>query len=130
MITRHEVSTGRRCQMVDITPAVSYAVHSAGIEEGMCVVYCPHTTAGVRINEGADPDVAADILAHLEKLVPASGGYKHAEGNADAHIKSTLVGSSVTVIVENGHPALGTWQKIFFCEFDGPRQRKVIISVR
>jgi secondary thiamine-phosphate synthase enzyme len=91
---------------------------------GLCVVYVPHTTAGVTINEGADPDVISDIIDHLRELVPNSRKLKHVEGNSDAHIKSSLIGSSVTVIVSNGKPLLGTWQKIFFAEFDGPRKRK------
>jgi secondary thiamine-phosphate synthase enzyme len=94
------------------------------------VVYVPHTTAGVTINEGADPAVCQDILKKLNDLVPANAGYRHMEGNADSHIKASLMGSSVTVLMEDGRLVLGTWQKIFFCEFDGPRSRKAFVSVK
>ena len=127
MASRHSIRTGRRCELVDITSAAAEA--ASGCPAGLCTVYCPHTTAAVAINEGADPAVAADILDRLEKLVPAGERYRHLEGNADAHIKAALVGSSVTVPIENGKLALGTWQRIFFCEFDGPRSRSVVISV-
>ncbi len=129
MASRHSVRTGRRCELVDITSAAAEAVAASGCRQGLCTVYCPHTTAAVAVNEGADPAVAADILELLEKLVPAGGRYRHAEGNSDAHIKAALVGPGVTVPVEGGKLALGTWQRIFFCEFDGPRSRSVIISV-
>lgn len=114
---------------MDITGAVVERIKTAGYKEGFCIVYCPHTTAGITINEGADPDVAADILDHLDKLIPTGGRYRHLEGNADSHIKSSLVGSSATILIEGGRPALGTWQKIFFCEFDGPRRRRVVIFI-
>ncbi len=123
-----EVSTGSRNQMLDITARVREAVRGAGIEDGLCQVYIPHTTAGVTVNEAADPDVAADILEHLEKLVPR-GGYRHREGNADAHIKASLVGFSATLPVVGGDLFLGTWQGIFLCEFDGPRRRRVRVTV-
>jgi len=115
--------------MIDITAIVSDAVADSGISEGVCTVYCPHTTAAVTVNEGADPDVAADILARLEELAPPGARYRHAEGNADSHIKAALVGPSVSIPIEGGRPALGTWQRIFFCEFDGPRRRTVLVSV-
>lgn len=115
--------------MVDITDAVAAAVAEAGIADGLCTVYSPHTTAGVTVNEGADPDVCTDILARLERLAPPDAGYLHAEGNSDAHIKTALVGPSAAVPVEGGRLALGTWQRIFFCEFDGPRNRTVLFSV-
>jgi secondary thiamine-phosphate synthase enzyme len=116
--------------MVDITMKIRDAVNKSGIQNGVCMIYCPHTTAGITINEHADPDVASDILTKLSKLVPYRENYSHLEGNADAHIKSTLVGCSEQVIVENGHIQLGTWQGIFFCEFDGPRSRKIWIGIK
>jgi len=123
------VKTGSRIEMVDITPTVQKEVSNAGVAEGVCVVYVPHTTAGITINEGADPAVCKDILSKLNELVPPNAGYRHLEGNADSHIKASLVGSSVTVLIENGRLVLGTWQKIFFCEFDGPRSRKIYLRV-
>ena len=125
MPTTISVKTGSRIEMVDITSSVQKEVSTACIADGICVVYVPHTTAGVTINEGADPDVCTDIIRKLNELVPPNDGYRHMEGNSDSHIKTSLIGSSVTVIVENGRLVLGTWQKIFFCEFDGPRSRKV-----
>jgi secondary thiamine-phosphate synthase enzyme len=116
--------------MVNIDRLVLEAVKASGVSEGVCTVFIPHTTAGVTINENADPDVRKDILNGLSRLVPYSGNYAHAEGNADAHIKASLVGSSVTIIISGGRLRLGTWQSVFFCEFDGPRSRKVWISVR
>jgi secondary thiamine-phosphate synthase enzyme len=123
-----EVSTASRSQMVDITSRVREVVRGSGVEEGICQVYIPHTTAGVTVNEAADPDVAADILEHLERLVPR-GRYRHREGNADAHIKASLVGFSALLPVSGGDLALGTWQGIFLCEFDGPRRRRVKVTV-
>jgi len=114
--------------MIDITAEVAEQLHKSGLEQGVCRLYVPHTTAAITINEGADPSVAADIQAMLETLVPWEGAYKHLEGNAAAHIKSSLVGNSVMVLVESGRLKLGTWQAIFFCEFDGPRNRKVYIQ--
>ena len=114
--------------MIDITDLVSKSVKESGIREGICVVFTPHTTAAVTINENADPDVQRDILASLSGIVPSSGNYRHREGNADAHIKSSLVGVSQPVIIENGQLLLGTWQAIFFCEFDGPRTRRVVVK--
>lgn len=115
--------------MLDITNEVREAVASLGITDGVCTIYVPHTTAGVTINEGADPDVAADILDTTERMVPSSHGYRHVEGNASAHVKASLVGASQQVLVDGGELVLGTWQAIFFCEFDGPRSRKVFVSV-
>src|SRR5512133_1728254 len=126
---RFEVRTTAREQMVDITEHVRGAVSRAGIGSGRALVFCPHTTAGVTINEAADPDVATDILAGLTRLVPSDGPWRHAEGNADAHIKATIVGSSVEVPVAEGRLVLGTWQGVFFCEFDGPRTRSVSVTV-
>lgn len=121
--------TDRRCQLLDITRQVEEAVASSGIKEGICVVHVPHTTAGITVNEAADPSVARDISGTLSRLVPEGYGYSHAEGNADSHIKSVLVSPSVTLIIHEGRLILGTWQGVFFCEFDGPRSRKVLIKV-
>jgi secondary thiamine-phosphate synthase enzyme len=120
------VATGSRMEFVDITGRIQKEISQAGIVEGVCYVYNPHTTAGVTINEGADPAVQHDIVAVLRKIVPQDHPYKHMEGNSPAHIIASLMGSSVTVFIENGRLVLGTWQKIFFCEFDGPRSRKII----
>ncbi len=119
------LSSGKKTEMIDITRKVAAEVKKAGLKDGILMVYVPHTTAGVTINEGADPAVQSDILMVLNQVIPWEGGYRHSEGNSPAHVKSTLVGSSQFVAVENGEPVLGTWQSIFFCEFDGPRNRKV-----
>jgi secondary thiamine-phosphate synthase enzyme len=119
------VKTGRRQELLDITSQVGQYLRKNGFSSGVLTIYCPHTTAGLTINEGADPSVVRDILVSLEKLIPRQGDYRHMEGNSDAHIKTSLTGPSVQVIVEEGRPMLGTWQKIFFAEFDGPRSRKV-----
>jgi secondary thiamine-phosphate synthase enzyme len=124
-----QVRSQSRIQFLDITVQVRDVITGSGIREGMAVVYVPHTTAGVTINEAADPSVVQDITTQLSQLVPYKASYKHAEGNSDAHIKTSLVGSSVHLIVSNGAPLLGTWQGIFFCEFDGPRTRKVHVQV-
>ena len=120
--------TKYRNEMIDITAEVETTLQSTGMTEGICLIYCPHTTAGITINEGADPDVVRDCLEILEKLVPARADYHHAEGNSDAHMKSSLIGASSLVSVHEGRVQLGRWQRIFFCEFDGPRTRKVWIS--
>jgi secondary thiamine-phosphate synthase enzyme len=123
------VRTTARIQMLDITDAVSGAVAGSGVSSGVCHLFVPHTTAGVMINENDDPAVARDIASTLERLVPAGAGYRHLEGNADAHIKSAMVGVSQTVFVENGRLALGRWQGVFFCEFDGPRERRIRLKI-
>jgi len=116
--------------MIDITSEVEAAITRSGIDTGILTVFCPHTTAAVTINENADPDVVHDILMTLEELVPHfRQGYQHSEGNSDAHVKSSLVGVSKTVLIQNGRLKLGTWQALFFCEFDGPRQRSVYLSI-
>ncbi|MBI5549406.1 MAG: YjbQ family protein [Deltaproteobacteria bacterium] len=125
--TTFEISTTRRCELVDVTSKVQDAVRAAGLKSGLVVVYCPHTTAAITINENADPDVRTDLLMALERAVP-NEGFRHSEGNSDAHTKTSLVGPSVTAIVEDGQTQLGTWQSIFFCEFDGPRRRKVWVQ--
>ena len=130
MPTSLSVQTRSRAQMVDITSFVQDEISRLGLQDGLCTVYVPHTTAGITINEGADPAVCRDILEKLGALVPPDAGYHHREGNADAHIKASLMGSSVTVMIEAGRLVLGTWQKIFFCEFDGPRSRKVYLQTR
>ena len=119
------ISTSATMQFSDITAQLQKAVTASTVVDGVCHVYNPHTTAGLTINEGADPDVQADILAALQKIVPQIR-YQHGEGNSPAHVMASLTGSSVTVFIENGRLQLGTWQKIFFCEFDGPRSRKVL----
>jgi secondary thiamine-phosphate synthase enzyme len=122
------VRTRSRTGLVDITGDVRRAVAELGVTDGAVLVYVPHTTAAVTINEGADPDVARDIGVTLSDLVPKSGDYRHAEGNSDAHVKSSLVGCSEIVLVRGGELVLGTWQGVFFCEFDGPRTRNVIVG--
>ena len=123
------IKTKTRAEMLDITDMVQKQINKSGISNGICVCYVPHTTAGITINEGADPAVCKDIIEKLDELIPRTYNYKHLEGNADSHIKSTIVGSSVTLIVDNGRIVIGTWQRIFFCEFDGPRTRKIHIKV-
>lgn len=120
------VATSKTMQLSDITAQVQQVVSASNIADGVCHVYNPHTTAGLTINEGADPAVQTDILAALQKIVPMNHPYQHLEGNSPAHVMASLVGSSVTVFIENGKLQLGTWQKIFFCEFDGPRSRTVL----
>ncbi len=124
-----EVITQKRTHFEDITEAVKEIVKEEGVKDGICYIYVPHTTAGVFINENADPDVKWDIEKTLEELVPWINDYKHVEGNAAAHIKSVLTGNSVFIPIKNGKLLLGTWQGIFFAEFDGPRDRKVIIKI-
>ena len=129
-MTRHPVGTDARTEFHDITSVVKEAIAASGVTDGTCVVYCPHTTAAVTIQENADPDVPRDLLMWLNRLVPKDvPGFRHAEGNSDAHLKASLVGSSVTILIEKGAPVLGTWQGVFFCEFDGPRDREVWIRV-
>jgi len=122
------VQTSSRVEMIDVTSAVRKAVGEEKIETGLCLIYTPHTTAAVTINENADPDVPRDILEALERAVPSRANYRHVEGNSAAHVKSSLVGASELVIIENGRLVLGTWQSIFFCEFDGPRTRQLFIK--
>jgi secondary thiamine-phosphate synthase enzyme len=124
------LKTTRRTELVDITAEVTRRVSASGVAGGACHLYVPHTTAGLVINEGADPDVARDIEAALDHMAPRDAGYKHSEGNADSHIKSALVGISKTLLIENGQLVLGRWQAIFFCEFDGPRHREVRLKIQ
>jgi len=123
------IHTSRHTELQDVTAAVEAAVHESGCTSGMCHLYVPHTTAGVLINEGDDPAVARDIEAMLDRLVPRSGAYTHAEGNADSHIKTALAGSSQIVWIEAGRLSLGRWQAIFFAEFDGPRSRELRVKI-
>jgi len=124
------VRTASRQQMLDITDRVQEAVSVSGAREGLCMVFVPHTTAGVTINENADPSVQRDMLGELDKVVPLQDDYEHTEGNSAAHLKSSLFGCSCLVPVEGGRLVLGTWQGVYFCEFDGPRTRKVQVMVR
>lgn len=123
------LKTSRRTEWMNLTSEVSRCVTASGLAHGVCHLYVPHTTAGVTINEGDDPDVARDMGAAFDRLVPREGGYKHYEGNSDSHIKATIVGSSQTVWIEDGRLRLGRWQSIFFCEFDGPRHREVLLKI-
>lgn len=122
------VATARREEFVDITTQVAQALAFFSMTEGALLVYSPHTTAGITINEGADPDVKRDMLAHLRQLVPQSPTFRHAEGNSDAHIKTSLMGPSQLIPVSAGRLALGVWQKIYLCEFDGPRRRTILVQ--
>ncbi len=119
------VTTHKKMELVDITRQISEQVRKSGVEEGFCFLFNPHTTAGLTINEGADPAVREDIVAGLQKIVPMQYPFKHLEGNSPAHIMSSLIGCSLNVMIENGEIVLGTWQRIFFCEFDGPRSRRL-----
>ncbi len=123
------VKSSERNQLIDVTELVQVAVSKSKAKDGICVIYCPHTTAAVTINESADPAVVRDILSKLRGLVPHDAGYSHTEGNADAHIKSALVGNSRIVLVKGGKLILGQWEGLFLCEFDGPRSRKLLVSV-
>ena len=129
MMQTFPVKTSTQTEFIDITRSVQEAVKKIGVEDGICIIFIPHTTAGVTINENADPSVIHDILMELNKVVPVKDQYHHLEGNSPAHIKTSLVGCSEIVFVESGRLALGTWQGIFFCEFDGPRNRKVHVKV-
>jgi secondary thiamine-phosphate synthase enzyme len=123
------IKTTRRTEFVDITREVERAVCESGVQEGACCVYVPHTTAGVAINEHADPDVGSDVEGLFDRLIPHRGPYRHAEGNTDSHMKAILTGTSQTIFIENAKLVLGTWQGIFLCEFDGPRQRNVFLKL-
>ncbi len=128
MMNTFTVSTGQQTELIDITERVAAEVKKSGISDGILLMYVPHTTAAITINEGADPSVKSDLLMALNKIVPWQDAYKHLEGNSPAHIKTSLIGSSELVIIENGRLTLGTWQAIFLCEFDGPRTRKVYLK--
>ncbi|HOB10901.1 MAG: secondary thiamine-phosphate synthase enzyme YjbQ [Acetomicrobium sp.] len=130
MFISHELRTKAREEFVDITRTIEEDVRSSGLKEGLCVVYVPHTTAAVTINEDADPSVKEDVLRQLKVLVPRDGNYSHGEGNSDAHIKSSLLGVSQIIPIHEGRLVLGTWQGIFFCEFDGPRNRRFYVLLK
>ena len=123
------IKSHKQVEMIDITGEVRNAISEAAVDKGLAVIYTPHTTAAITINENADPDVSRDMIMEMNKIVPMQDGYRHLEGNSAAHIKSSLFGASETLIVSQGKPQLGTWQGIYFCEFDGPRQRRVFVEV-
>ena len=129
MIKEIPVRTSSRVELVDITQKIEEVVSASKIDSGICVVYVPHTTAAITINENADPSVQRDIIYELNKLIPFDDNYSHTEGNSAAHIKSSIIGASKSLIIQNGSLKLGTWQGIYFCEFDGPRNRKVWIKI-
>jgi secondary thiamine-phosphate synthase enzyme len=129
MVDQFEVSTSSRTEMIDITKKVQGIITESGVSDGMVVIHIPHTTAAVTINENADPDVQRDMTRFMDELVPQRGWFRHSEGNSDSHIKSSLFGCSQVIIIENGKMVLGTWQGIYFCEFDGPRRRKVLVTI-
>ncbi len=124
-----KVKTSSREQLVDVTSDIRRVVEKSGVDEGVLILYVPHTTAAITINEGADPDVAMDITEGLAKIAPYGAGWRHAEGNADSHVKCSLISPSISVIIEKGDIVLGTWQRVFFCEFDGPRSRKLLAKI-
>ena len=130
MVEEIPVKSSSRNQFIEITNLVQKVVEKSKVKEGICVVYCPHTTAAITINENADPSVQSDIIAKLSKLVPPHENYSHAEGNSDSHIKASLIGNSRTIIIKGGRLLFGQWEGIFFCEFDGPRSRKVLVSIK
>lgn len=123
------VKTGKQCAMIDITREIQNLVKESGVKNGICVIFVPHTTAGITINENSDPDVIRDFLLEFSKIVPLSDGYQHSEGNSAAHIKSSMTGFSQTIIIDDGRLLLGTWQGVYFMEFDGPRIRKVHVKI-
>ncbi len=129
MIHRLNIKTRTNVEFQEITQEIQDTVEASGVKNGLCYIFVPHTTAGLLINEHADPDVVVDIKAQLEKMVPQHPGYQHAEGNSPAHIKAGLMGDSRTIFIEEGALVLGTWQGVFFCEFDGPRSRQVLVKV-
>lgn len=129
MLEKLEVKTHKKVELIDITREIKEIIGKSGVKEGFCIVFVPHTTAGITINENADPDVVRDIIYLVNKIIPFQENYKHIEGNSPGHIKSSLFSANLTIIVENGTPLLGTWQGIYFCEFDGPRNRKLFVKV-
>ena len=129
MIHEFTIETSRREEMIDITSKVAAAVRDSGVQSGQVICFVPHTTAAVTINENTDPDVRRDILYKLGKEIPQEDGYRHAEGNSDAHLKASLFGFSEVILIESGRLVLGTWQGIYFCEFDGPRRRRLLVRI-
>ena len=129
MIKKLEIKTNSRSEIIDITDKIQKIISDSKIKSGICIIYVPHTTAGITVNENYDPSVRIDILDYLEKIAPPSARYKHTEGNADAHIKTSVVGSSATLVIDDSKILLGSWQGIMFCEFDGPRSRKLVLKI-
>ncbi len=129
MFKTFNIKSRAKTEFIDITDDINEAIKESGIKSGICYIFIPHTTAGITINEGADPSVKRDIITTLNRLIPFEGDYQHMEGNSAAHIKSTVVGVSHFVVIEDGKALLGTWQSVYFCEFDGPRHRRVIIKI-
>jgi len=129
MLKHIDVKTNSRTEMIDITSKIQNIINETDIKDGICYLYVPHTTAAITINEGADPSVKKDILQSLNNLIPQDAGYSHIEGNADSHIKTTLINPCIFVFIKEGKLQIGRWQSIFFCEFDGPRQREVIVKI-
>ncbi|MFZ7102045.1 MAG: secondary thiamine-phosphate synthase enzyme YjbQ [Peptococcaceae bacterium] len=126
---QYAIATHKKQEFIDITYLLGQAVEQSGIQSGLAVIYCPHTTAGITLNENADPDVVRDILTALAKTFPEEGDYRHFEGNSPAHLKSACLGAAKTLIIAEGKPLLGRWQGLYFCEFDGPRDRRVLIKI-
>ncbi|MDT8421315.1 MAG: secondary thiamine-phosphate synthase enzyme YjbQ [Desulfuromonadales bacterium] len=129
MIRELNVASRSQTEFIEVTGQISRVIAESGIDQGLAVLFVPHTTAAVTINENADPDVASDMIKGLNRLIPLQDNYQHQEGNSAAHIKSSLIGCSETILIQSGAPLLGTWQGIYFCEFDGPRQRKLQIRL-
>ena len=129
MIKEIGINSRKRVEMINLTGKIEVIVAEAGFEQGAVIIYTPHTTAGLTINESADPDVQKDLINKLNKVIPFDDQYRHFEGNSDAHIKSSIIGTSEHVIIDHGKPLLGQWQAIYFCEFDGPRKRKVYVKM-
>ena len=129
MLFKLDVTTSKHTQMLDITDKVRRAVRESGVKDGICTVFVPHTTAAVTINENADPDVVRDFTTEIDKIVPWEDGYHHMEGNSAAHLKSSMIGFSEQIIIDDGRLVLGTWQGIYFCEYDGPRHRKLYVKI-
>ena len=127
--TRINVKTSQTVQFINLSREVNDIIRESGVQDGLCVIFVPHTTAGVTINENADPDVVRDMVKEINKIVPFNDSYAHMEGNSAAHIKSSVIGPSISLIIENGRPIYGTWQSLYFCEFDGPRSRTCIVKV-
>jgi len=128
-VEKISVKTAKRIDLIDITDSIQNLVSKNKVKDGVCFIFCPHTTAGLTINENADPSVRRDIINALNKIVPENAGYAHSEGNADSHVKSSILGSSLTIFIEDGQLAFGTWQGIYFCEGDGPRSREVWVKI-
>lgn len=129
MIQKIQIKSSKQTEFINITNEINEIVRKSGVKSGICIVFIPHTTASVTINENADPNVIKDIVMELNKVIPFEDSYKHLEGNSPAHIKASLIGSSETILIESGRLMLGTWQGIFFCEFDGPRIRNIYVKI-